>query len=212
MRIACHVHVVDNNFIVRQARILFSPSLVDVQLPIMSMPTILTSKTITFMWTPVFPNCPSAHYNILASNCGSCPTTTNYTTVTCSDVPTDGRMCTFAVQTMVRGNIVGNVSNSVSVLLRGNDIPSRKQDCTAAIVSASLLATVLAICATVFSTIFIIRVIPRKEKAKREATQDNQDANYEDISNQKTSPIVISTRKNIAYGQVHNSISASTVL
>ena len=164
------------------------------------------------MWASVSPNCPSAHYNILASNCGCCPTTTNHTTVTCTDIPTDGRMCTFAVQTVICGK-VGNVSNQVSVLLRDNNTPSRKQDCTAAIISTSLLATVLAICVTVFSTIllFIIRVIPGKQKGKREATQDNQDANYKGIRHQKASPIVISTRKNVAYGQVHNSISAPTV-
>ena len=67
-------------------------------------------KEITFTWSTVTSGCPTVHYNILASNCGSCPTTTNHTTVTCTDVPTDNRMCTFAIRTVVCTNIIGNVS------------------------------------------------------------------------------------------------------
>ena len=61
-------------------------------------------KEITFTWNPVAPDCPAIHYNILASNCGSCPKTTNHTTVTCTDVH-NGSMCMLAVQTVVCGNI-----------------------------------------------------------------------------------------------------------
>ena len=61
----------------------------------------LSDKSIlNFTGRPVASDCPAIHYNINASNCGSCPTTTNHTTVTCTDVPTNG-MCTFAVQTVV---------------------------------------------------------------------------------------------------------------
>ena len=60
---------------------------------------------LTFTWSPVAPDYEYSvfnyTYNILASNCGSCPTTTNYTTVTCTDVPTNGSTCTFAVQAVV---------------------------------------------------------------------------------------------------------------
>ena len=73
----------------------------------------LPSNMITFTWNTNSPDCPAIHYNILASNCGSCPTTTNYTTVTCTDVPTDGSMCTFAVQTVVCGNITGESSQAL---------------------------------------------------------------------------------------------------
>ena len=68
------------------------------------------SKEISFSWSPVTPHCPSIHYNIHASNCGSCPTTTNHTNVTCTDVPTDDSMCSFAIDTTICGNITGNQS------------------------------------------------------------------------------------------------------
>ena len=73
------------------------------------------SKQLTARWSPVALTCPSLYYNILSSNCGSCPTTTTNTTVTCTDVPTNGSTCTFAVQTVVCGDIVGNTSTLVSV-------------------------------------------------------------------------------------------------
>ena len=75
------------------------------------------SRQLTARWSSVAANCPSLHYNILATNCGSCPTTTTNTTVTCTDVPTNGSMCTFAVQTVVCGDIVGNMSTQFSVSL-----------------------------------------------------------------------------------------------
>ena len=71
-------------------------------------------KEITFSWNPVAPDCPAIHYNILASNCGSCPTTTNHTNVTCTDVPTDDIMCSFAIQTAFCGNITGNQSKPLT--------------------------------------------------------------------------------------------------
>ena len=72
---------------------------------------------LTFAWSPVVPSCPSIHYNILASNCGSCPTTTSHTNVTCTDIPTDGSVCTFAVQTVVCGNITGIDNSSINILV-----------------------------------------------------------------------------------------------
>ena len=68
------------------------------------------STMIAFIWNTNLPDCPAIHYNILASNCGSCPTTTSHTTVTCTDVPADSSMCTFAVQTVICGNITGESS------------------------------------------------------------------------------------------------------
>ena len=61
------------------------------------------SKAITFKWStsPATSDCPSNNYTILSSNCGSCPTTTTNTTVTCTDVPSDGGNCAFAVHTAV---------------------------------------------------------------------------------------------------------------
>ena len=68
------------------------------------------------------PVCSATHYNIVASNCGSCPTTTNHTIVTCTDTPTDGNMCTFAVQTVVCGNITGESSQ---VSLFNSNVPGQ---------------------------------------------------------------------------------------
>ena len=76
-----------------------------------------SSRKLTFSWSPVAPDCPAIHYNILASNCGSCPTTTNHTNVTCTDVPTNDSICTFAVQTVVCGNIAGNISDPINITL-----------------------------------------------------------------------------------------------
>ena len=76
-------------------------------------------KEITFTWNPIPTECSAAiHYNILASNCGSCPTTTNHTNVTCTDIPTNGSRsitCSFAVRTVVCGNITGNVSEPLMI-------------------------------------------------------------------------------------------------
>ena len=74
---------------------------------------------LTFSWNPVLLDCPctDVHYDILTSNCGTCiPTTTN-TTVTCTNVPTDG-MCTFAVRAVIC-NLTGNISEPVTFTLKG---------------------------------------------------------------------------------------------
>ena len=71
------------------------------------------SRKLTFSWST---DCPAMlHYNILASNCGSCPTTTNHTNVTCTNVPTNNSVCVFTIQTVVCGNITGQISNPVRV-------------------------------------------------------------------------------------------------
>ena len=80
--------------------------------------TALGSRQLTISWTPVAPDCPAVHYNIQPSNCGSCPTTTNHTNVTCTDISTDQKtLCTFALRTVVCGHIAGGLSNPVSVSL-----------------------------------------------------------------------------------------------
>ena len=70
---------------------------------------------LAFNWSSATLDCPAIHYDILSSNCGSCPTTTAHTTVICTDVPTDGSMCTFAVRIVACGNVIGNTSEPVSV-------------------------------------------------------------------------------------------------
>ena len=68
---------------------------------------------INFNWNTNFPGCSAIHYNILASNCGSCPTTTNHTNVTCTDRPTDGSVCAFVIQPVVCSKIIGEPSHQV---------------------------------------------------------------------------------------------------
>ena len=82
----------------------------------------LDSRRLMFSWSPVAPDCPDIHYNILASNCGSCPTTTNHTNVTCTDVPTEhNAFCAFGIETVVCGDIAGILSNPISVSLSDNN-------------------------------------------------------------------------------------------
>ena len=70
-------------------------------------------RKLTFSWST---GCGAKlHYNILASNCGSCPTTTNHTNVTCTNVPTNNSVCIFSIQTVVCGNISGQISYPVRV-------------------------------------------------------------------------------------------------
>ena len=76
-------------------------------------------RRVSFAWSPVGSDCSAIHYNILASNCGSCPTTTKHTNVTCTDIPTDGSTCVFAVRTVVCGNITGNASDEARGIFKG---------------------------------------------------------------------------------------------
>ena len=78
-----------------------------------------TVGNVTFKWTPVTSECFTSSYSILTSNCGSCPTTTAHTAVTCASLPSDGSLCTFAIQTVVCGNITGNTSDPVHLTIMG---------------------------------------------------------------------------------------------
>ena len=74
------------------------------------------SRKLSFTWSPVAPDCPAIHYNILASNCGSCPAITKpHTTVTCMDVPVNNDLCTFAAQTVTCENLTGNASQLLTI-------------------------------------------------------------------------------------------------
>lgn len=74
------------------------------------------SVILTFSWIVSVLGCHDVIFNIQASNCGICPPATKYTNATCTDVPTDGSMCTFAVQTVVCGNITGNTNVKLPLL------------------------------------------------------------------------------------------------
>ena len=171
-------------------------------------------RELTFNWSSVAPDCPTIHYNILASNCGSCPTTTNCTTATCTDIPIDGSVCTFAVQTVVCGNITGNRSNPA----RGTFYPTQDQDLsnsdtnTAYLISITSLATALIICVVVSTT--VTALILRRSKAKINTTLEllhrvegttGNEPMYEAVTGPSTLVSGINTQDNVAYGHTQTS-------
>ena len=125
---------------------------------------------LTFSWSPAAPENVLNYvtvYNILASNCGSCPTTTNHTSVTCTDIPTNDSTCTFAIQTVVCTEdtdcITGNTSDLISVKIL-NTGPSHTMEHSSTdimlIGSVIFLVASLATCIAV-SMMVIITVLVR---------------------------------------------------
>ena len=74
---------------------------------------------LTFNWSSPDVQCDSVSYKIITSNCGRCPPVTTNTTVTCTSVVASGQVCTFVVQTVVCGNLTGNMSDPIYVILKG---------------------------------------------------------------------------------------------
>jgi hypothetical protein len=175
-----------------------------------------SSKELTFSWSPVAPDCPAIHYNILASNCGSCPTTTNHTNATCTDVHTNNSICTIAVQTVVCGNITGNISDPVSITLYTTESTARTQTDSlhptesqathnssttetmginnsatsqVYIISFSCLATALFVGAV--ASLIVIAIYFKRSKAKTRAVsvQSNRAHNEPEYENVSLSPL-----------------------
>ena len=82
----------------------------------------IASEGLTFNWTSVDPTCSGISYRISATGCGNCPSGTNSTTVVCSGIKLSGdtQTCTLSVQSVVCGDIVGNVSDLLNVSLQGD--------------------------------------------------------------------------------------------
>ena len=74
---------------------------------------------LKFTWNAVTSCCTSTYYRVVATNCGICPVTTVHTTLFCTRAPTDGSVCTFAIQTVVCENVAGNISDTITALLKG---------------------------------------------------------------------------------------------
>ena len=75
---------------------------------------------LTFRWNLAY-TCAAIHYRI-ESDCGSCVNIsyTTLTTISCSiEVSTSAHMCTFAVRSIVCGNISSELSNHIEVVLKG---------------------------------------------------------------------------------------------
>ena len=144
-------------------------------------------------------DCPSLYYNILASNCGSCPTTTTNTTVTCTnvDLPTNDRMCTVLIQAVVFGGITaGNLSDNICITSK--DTSGSK--CGIAITSTSLLAGISLVYATVLTVLVI--VIQRKKRATKIDEQELPDVDDVQDHASASESTQVNTKENIAYGQI----------
>ena len=179
-------------------------------------------RQLTFSWSPVAPDCPAIHYNILASNCGSCPTTTNHTNVTCTDVPTNGT-CIFAAQTVVCGNIAGDTSYPIRINtgllpptestgtynLDTTDVCKPDAD-TVHITSINSLAAGLTL-SVVVSITLVLTIIWSKAKIKAALNRHQKnrserithlEPNHEDVTGPLPSLSVTITQDNVAYGHM----------
>ena len=198
---------------------------------------------LTFTWSesPVASDFPEFNYlyNILASNCGSCPTTTNHTTVTCTDMPTNGSSCTLAVQTVVCTEFedtdctIGNSSDSISIKIL-NTKPSHNitigdlSTDTALIASIVFLVASLSACtalsflviatllttnrARIKSAINGLRLINGTSSTSSTAAH-SMEGTYDDVKDPSRSIrlSIISTRHNVAYGQKQAVSTTATV-
>ena len=73
-----------------------------------------------FAWNKITSaQCFSIQYIITTVNCGVCPNITTNTNITCVQFGVSNRMCMFAVQTEICGQLVGPRSNYVIVNLFG---------------------------------------------------------------------------------------------
>ena len=117
-------------------------------------------------------------------------------------------MCTFAIQTVICGNITGNLSDPIRVNT-GILHPSKSEFVTAT-ASISALATALIISVAVF--IIVVVVILIKSKAKTRAASNLQLTNraertepmYEDVKGSLSSVGAVNTQDNAAYGYIQN--------
>ena len=84
----------------------------------------IAPQQLTFSWIGHNTSCDTLHYNIMSRNCGNCPTSSNSTSVTCTNVivKENVSMCSLAVQTVVCNNIVGKETLPVVLKLNGNKI------------------------------------------------------------------------------------------
>ena len=80
-----------------------------------------SQEYLLFSWSTVANNCASLQYEI-NSTCGVCPNITNATSVSCAignTVSHKPKVCSFAVRSIVYGNVTGRWSDSINVKLKG---------------------------------------------------------------------------------------------
>ena len=101
------------------------------------------------------------------------------------------------MQTVVCGNIYGNMSHTVQVHLKDNAIKSD----LGAIVSACLFAGLFVVSTTILVILVIVILVKRcQHHTKVEADQDLSTCHYDAVSYQTTSSAAVDTEVNIAYG------------
>ena len=85
--------------------------------------TDIKLKHLIFSWNKSvhsFSDTDFVVYNIIVSNCGTCPNLTNSLSATCVDFVADGSVCSFALQAVVCGNRLSPISNPVKIVITGN--------------------------------------------------------------------------------------------
>ena len=161
-------------------------------------------RTLTFNWNQaaISSGCSAIHYNINASNCGSCPTTTSHISVTCTDVPTDDGVCIFAVQVVVCGNILVNTSDTITI-----DLVENSGTVNPTLISTIVFATALVACVIIFMAV-IIKLIRVKTRVQTKLEVANGALASKSVSSQTVKlSSVIDTNENVAYG-VPRSVSS----
>ena len=84
-------------------------------------------KQMIFTWndseiiqqTHSFSDFNSIVYNIIVSNCGTCPNSTTSLSATCVYFIADGSVCSFALQAVVCGNRFSPISDPVNIQIKG---------------------------------------------------------------------------------------------
>ena len=78
------------------------------------------------MWTNASESCPATNYKIISRNCGDCPQIVNSSIVTCNNFFTaqsqEAMLCTFTIQTVVCGNILGEAADPIAVSMNSNSL------------------------------------------------------------------------------------------
>ena len=84
-----------------------------------------TSRQLTFTWNPVISSCPATKYNIIATNCGICPSSSRLASIICLNPqpqPNAGVTCTFSVRTETCEGVLSESSDVVTAILKGTQL------------------------------------------------------------------------------------------
>ena len=89
----------------------------------------VNGKDLMFIWEPVNPTriCSSLYYEPL-TNCSNCNTASGSANCSISMITPIAKVCSFAIRPVVCGNIVGNESETVNIILKG--LNTRLNACT----------------------------------------------------------------------------------